>query len=53
MVKCKECKHCLIRGKEVFCKHPDQSYIFNYFREKKMSKYPGFQAGINIIQNSL
>ena len=42
MVKCKECKHCLIRGKEVFCKHPDQSYIFNYFREKKMSKYPGF-----------
>lgn len=48
VIKCSGCQHC--SGLRRFgnirtsftCAHPDQDYIHDYFREKRMSKMPGF-----------
>ena len=47
-VKCSECGYC--SGLRPYgntrtgftCSHPDQGYIQDYFREKRMLKMPGF-----------
>ena len=47
-IKCSECNHCsgLRRpgntSTSFTCSHPDQGYIQNYLREKRMNKMPGF-----------
>ncbi len=47
-IKCSECNHYsgLRRpgntSTNFTCSHPDQRYIQNYFREKRMNKMPGF-----------
>ena len=47
-IKCSECEFCRsLRPRnnsraEFSCKHPDQGYIRDYFREHKMLKAPGF-----------
>lgn len=47
-IKCSECEFCKsIRpygnSRSAFsCNHPDQNYIERYFREHKISKFPGF-----------
>ena len=47
-IKCLECNHCsgLRRpgstSTSFTCSHPDQGYIQDYFREKRMNKMPGF-----------
>ena len=48
IIKCSGCQHCsglrpIGNTRTSFtCSHPDQSYINNYFREKRMQKMPGF-----------
>ena len=47
-IKCSGCQHC--SGFRPYgntrtsftCSHPDQGYIQDYFREKRISKMPGF-----------
>ena len=47
-IKCSECEFCRsLRPRnnsraEFSCKHPNQGYIRDYFREHKMLKAPGF-----------
>lgn len=40
--RCMECQHCKIQGKSVFCRHQNQRYIHEYFRNKRMTKMPAF-----------
>ena len=48
IIKCSGCQHCsglrqIGNTRTSFtCSHPDQGYINNYFREKRMQKMPGF-----------
>lgn len=48
IIKCSGCQHCsglrpIGNTRTSFtCRHPDQGYINNYFREKRMQKMPGF-----------
>ncbi len=48
IIKCSDCQHCsglrpIGNTRTSFtCSHPDQGYINNYFREKRMQKMPGF-----------
>ncbi len=48
MVRCKDCEYCEEFRKagntrsEFRCNHPDQRYIATYFKEKRISKMPGF-----------
>lgn len=47
-IKCSECDYCkghLPRGNtrmEFGCLHPDQDYIIEYFKKKKIHKMSGF-----------
>ena len=47
-IKCSECNHCSglrcpgSTSTSFTCSHPDQGYIQDYFREKRMNKMPGF-----------
>ena len=47
-IKCSNCEHCsgyrpLGNTRSRFrCKHPDQRYILDCFRAKRMVKMPGF-----------
>ncbi len=47
-IKCSGCQHCSKfrpsgnTRTSFTCNHPDQSYIKNYFHEKRMQKMPGF-----------
>lgn len=44
--ECDKCEYCngylLDTRREFHCKHPNQEYIINYFREKKIKKMEGF-----------
>lgn len=48
IIKCSGCQHCsglrpIGNTRTSFtCSHPDQGYINNYFREKRVQKMPGF-----------
>lgn len=48
IIKCSDCKHCEgIRPfgnsrKEFFCKHPDESYISDYYKIHDIKKLEGF-----------
>lgn len=50
---CKECPHKKILTKygnttsSVYCEHPDQEYIVQYFDTHRISKMPGFIGFIN------
>lgn len=41
-IRCMECQHVRKYRKEVFCRHPNQKYIHEYFRNKRMKKMPAF-----------
>ena len=47
-IKCSGCQHCsglrpVGNTRTSFsCSHPDQGYILDYFREKRIQKMPGF-----------
>ena len=47
-IKCSSCQYCsglrpVGNTRTSFtCSHPDQGYINDYFREKRMQKMPGF-----------
>lgn len=44
--ECDKCEYCigfLYHTRKAFhCRHPNKSYIANYFREKKIHKTPAF-----------
>lgn len=57
---CRTCVHCdchQTRGSyrySFWCKHPNQKYIHNYFKEKRMVKMAGFLGfGKSIAENVL
>ena len=41
-MKCKDCQHCKIHGKNVWCYHPNDDYIYEWFKTHKIKKSQGF-----------
>ena len=47
-MKCKDCPHLVMQRKitsaryDCLCKHPNQDYIYEYFKENNIRKYQGF-----------